>query len=349
LRRLARAVPVAALALASTACAGAAPAARGGLVVDRGPAEHAEAHWEPLFTPTPDVFIVVRPQALLGDAAYGPVLRGALALAREKSHLVASAGPAEVLEGADEVLVAARDRGDPAEVDVIAVVRGVPAEVDPARLVDEAGHFLWVVGPTRPSPDVTELWRAPRSGQGSAEDADDADASLFELPGRTWVLAAGAARARARDVLSRPDTAVHRVEGDEKGALALVRMRGTSLVRRVQALRSPALLSPIGHALDAVTLALARGDGSIQATLSYKDRPSVDAAEATVKDALRAFAEHAPPADDDAGPAPQGEPAKQATRATGATQNRGVSAWLRGATVDSSPCCVVVSIPAPRP
>ena len=213
----------------------------------------AEPHWEPLFSPPPDVFILVRPQAVLTDAAYGPVVRGALALARGKSHLVASVGPAEVLEGAEEVLVGARDRGDPADVDVVVVVRGVPADLDPARLSDEAGHPLWVVGPSRPSVDVTELWRAAgaasSAGDGTAT-TEDTEASLFELPGRTWVLAAGASRARARDLLSRATRATRSVEGEDEAALALVRVRGPSLVRRVRALRPPSLLSPVGRALD---------------------------------------------------------------------------------------------------
>jgi hypothetical protein len=319
----------------SAGCAGAGSVSGPADPVARQP---AEPHWEPLFSPPPDVFILVRPQAVLSDAAFGPVVRGALALARDKSHLVASVGPAEVLEGAEEVLVAARDRGDPAEVDVVVVVRGVPADVDPARLADEAGHRLWVVGPSRPSPDVTELWRAPDSAGDGTATTEDTQASLFELPGRTWVLAAGASRARARELLSREASTARAVEGEDENALALVRVRGPSLVRRVRALRPPALLSPVGHALDALTLSLARGDGSIRATLSYADRGSVAPAESTVKEALRALT------DSDGDKSGDG-----AERGDGGGSTKApVSAWLEGSTVSSSACCVLVTVPARR-
>ena len=36
------------------------------------------------------------------------------------------------------------------------------------------------------------------------EQGEPVRASLFELPGRTWVIASGAARARARDTFLRP-------------------------------------------------------------------------------------------------------------------------------------------------
>ena len=56
-------------------------------------------------------------------------------------------------------------------------------------------------------------------------------ASLFELPGRTWVIATGAARQRARDAFAHP-FARPPMELDAS-ALAIVRIDGPSLVARV--------------------------------------------------------------------------------------------------------------------
>lgn len=329
-------------------------------------AGYAEPRWESLFAPLPDLLIVIRPQAVRRDDAYGPVVRRAIELARAHSRLVAETGALEAMEDADEVIVGARDRGTgDADLagrgppDLVVVVRGVRANVDPASLVDEAGHALWRAAPGGPSPDVRELVRAPSgapAGPATPADDDTPEASLFELPGRTWVVASGEARARARDVFSRsdgpgsdvPTPGVPGADPSSTGAgdpfdrngsaLAIMRLRGPALVARVHALRPPALLSPIGRGLSDLTIALPSGpEAMVRATLTYRDESAVALAESTVRGALEAlltsFAPRAPKDGDD-----KDHP--------GATSPEDYT-WLRPATVRASRCCVLITVPLP--
>src|ERR1019366_6462314 len=102
---------------------------------------------------------------------------------------------------AEEVIIGLRLGRFDTDTDVVVVVRGVRADVDPAALVDADGRPLWAPGPTG---RVRELVRA---GTGSGAESSEAPrneipASLFELPGRTWVIASGEARARARSAFA---------------------------------------------------------------------------------------------------------------------------------------------------
>jgi hypothetical protein len=299
---------------------------------------------------------VVRPQALRRDEAYGPVVRRAIELAREHSRLVAETGALQAVEDAEEVIIGARDapgseadetretgprgerdehgergeRDDTHETDFVVVVRGVRADVDPANVVGETGHLLWVPGPNGPAAGVRELVRAPPAPSEARDDpqtpADDAaNASLFELPGRTWVIATGRARARARDAFSRSDPGPRLdIDGDDS-ALAMLRLSGPALVARVRALRPPALLAPLGRGLSAVTVLLPRtrdaADAEIRATLSYEDERAVAPAEATAREALDAL---------------RGRDARD-------------YGWLRPATVRSTRCCVFLTVPLVAP
>ncbi len=304
-----------------------------------------EPHWEPLFNPPPDLVLVVRPQAVLGDEAYGPVLRRAFDVARQQSRLVAAAGPLQVLEDAEEVLIAARDHRGRDEADLVVVLRGVGAAIDPLHVTDDVGHPMWIVAPNRPAPDVRELWRAPadagadRSPEPDAQDSSDT--SLFELPGRTWVIAVGDARSRAREVFVRGDVGpAPSGSGDDAAVLAELRMRGSSLVARVRALEPPALLSPIGRSLAMLTVALpAKGGALIHATLSYSDDAAVSPAGDTLRQALDALAGASGAKETPGGDA--GSPA-------GASQaSRGNYAWLRGAKVVAAPRSLEVTVPLP--
>ena len=113
---------------------------------------------------------------------------------------------------------------------------------------------------------------------GHPDDADDAGgsqpgiggASLFELPGRTWVIASGEARARARDVLAHPTNRAA-IEIDPE-ALAIVRIDGRSLVARVRPLEESGGLAAVGRRLQVATLVLPPGnDAALRATLAYED------------------------------------------------------------------------------
>jgi len=287
----------------------------------------AEPRWEDLLDATPELLAVVFPLALRRDAVYGPLLRGAIDLVREQSRVVAETRALDAMEDAEEVIVGVRPEAGAgpaggseraAEVgEMIVVVRGVRAELDPASLVDADGHFLWSPGP---SGGVREL--VPRDVPSSSDDAGaPVPASLFELPGRTWVIATGDARRRARAVFAHPrGRPPLRLEADNADALVVLRIDGPSLVARVRALQSPAGLAAIGRRLDALTLVLAgsspselAGDDqdvaardagpepglahlrrSVRASLAYADADAATLAEATVRDVVAAIARKKP-------------------------------------------------------
>jgi hypothetical protein len=284
----------------------------------------AEAHWEDVLDTTPELLAVVFPLALRRDAVYGPLLRRAIDLVRDQSRVVAETRALDAMEDAEEVIVgmrpevggAAGNRERAGEVgEMIVVVRGVRSDVDPATLVDADGHPLWTPGP---SEGVREL--VPRDAPPSSDGAGDpVAASLFELPGRTWVIASGQARARARDAFAHPrGRPPLDVEAENGDALFVLRIDGPSLVARVRALQSPAGLASIGRRLDAVTLTLAGGTPSevaeqealapdagpspgplhlrrsVRATLAYADADAATAAETTVRDVVQAIARNKP-------------------------------------------------------
>jgi hypothetical protein len=125
------------------------------------------------------------------------------------------------------------------------VLCGTRADIDPARLVGPEGDLLWSAGP---SGAVRELVHE-RDRDGTPNPA-----SLFELPHRTWVVASGAARDRARDAFAHPSHRPRPPFAPE--ALASVRMDGPSLIARVPLLRPSAPLATLGRGLRTVTLDL---------------------------------------------------------------------------------------------
>ncbi|MDP9002753.1 MAG: hypothetical protein M3O46_21910 [Myxococcota bacterium] len=289
-----------------------------------------------MFERTCELVVVVRPRALRRDVVYGPLLQRAIELVREQSRVVAATGALDAMMDAEEVVVGARETRE-GSGDLVFVVRGVRAEVDPAKLIDEAGRALWAPGPDGPATDVRELVpahpEAAAAGGGveSRGREDAADASLFELPGRTWVIATGRARTRARDAFSRarePGSDAMDSRPSRRGllsdvdghALAVVRVSGPSLVSRVRVLRAPGLLAPVGHGLASVTVVLPPGDDPIlRAIFAYKDHEAVPPAETTVRSAIGALT-------------------------SAKSEDYG---WLRPATVRSSDCCVEVTTPMP--
>jgi hypothetical protein len=287
----------------------------------------AEPRWEDVLDTTPELLAVAFPLALRRDAVYGPLLRRVFDLVREQSRVVAETRALDAMEGAEEVIVGMRPpiRGgtEATEKDgagqvgeMIVVVRGVRADVDPATLVDADGRPLWAPGPSGGVPELV-----PRDAPSSRSGAAGAPvlASLFELPGRTWVIVSGDARARARDVFAHPRgrAALH-LEADDADALLVVRIDGPSLVTRVRALQPPAGLAAIGRGLHSVTLVLAGGTPSevadkdapapdagqapgfvhlrrsVEATLAYANADAATVAEATVRDVLGAIARKKP-------------------------------------------------------
>jgi hypothetical protein len=140
-----------------------------------------------------DLEVVIHPPAIARDRVYGPLLRRATTLA------AAYAGPRTLgttaltaVERAEEVDVTMSDVGD-----AIVLLLGVPGDLDVTTVVDESGQPVW----KRAVGDVRESFV-------EYEAAGDSSASLFVLPQRTWVVAAGAARGRTREALVESSGAV---------------------------------------------------------------------------------------------------------------------------------------------
>jgi hypothetical protein len=268
-----------ALAASAIACAGPARTVPGARPLE-------EPAWENVFEPVPPLLLAIRPRLLRADPTYGPLLRRALELARTRSRVVASTRAIDAFENADEVIFGLNDSGGLpiGEGDLVAVLLGVRADIDPGTLVDGQGRALWVPGPNG---RVRELSRE------ADEQGQPLEASLFELPGRTWVIASGEARIRARDAFVRPG-ARPRLPIDD-GGLAVLRVQGSSLVAQVPFLRPPAALAPLGADLQSLTLTLAPGAmGYVEARLTYFNDQRAGAAEAVLRETLAALARKKP-------------------------------------------------------
>jgi hypothetical protein len=209
-----------------------------------------EAAWQDAIPAAPDLLVSIRPKALRADGVYGPMLRRALELAREQ-RVTSGSLVLEAIEDADEVIAelgewapSAPAEGSGAQ-ELLLVLRGTRGDIDPARLVGPEGDLLWSAGP---SGAVRELVHE-RDHDGTPNPA-----SLFELPDRTWVVASGAARDRARDAFAHPS---HRPEPSfAPDAFATVRIDGASLVGRVSLLQSSGPLASVGRGLRSVDLDL---------------------------------------------------------------------------------------------
>ena len=242
--------------------------------------------WQDVFDHVPQLLASIRPQALRRDPIYGPLLRRALDLARARNRVVAATHALDAVEDAEQVIVALDDEPGVAldQAALVAVILGVRADIDPATLVDANGHALWEPGP---SGRVRELVRE------QDDDGEPVQASLFELPGRTWVIASGGARARAREAFGHPRRRPLRIDPD---ALALVRIDGPALVARMPILREPAAFAQVGSKMSDLTLELAPGGvGALEGSLSYSDDRAATAAEQTLREALAAMARRKTP------------------------------------------------------
>jgi hypothetical protein len=273
-------VAVAACGIAGAGCGAASPA-------PPATSDSLEPHWQDVFDGAPELFVVLRPERLRRDPMYGQLLNRAIDAARAQSPVVAATRALDAIDDADEIVVGLQGE------DVVAVALGVRADVDPAKLVDSGGRPLWTPG--EGAGRVRELVRTPepRSGEGAnrttqfgmSEGGDRA--SLFELPGRTWVIASGEARMRARQVFAHP---LNRPMLDRGGdALAMIRIDGRSLVRRVPQLATGGLAAA-GRHLQSVVVTLQPGeDHSLLATLFFADEDAAGVAAITLREAAAAL------------------------------------------------------------
>jgi hypothetical protein len=240
----------------------------------------AEPHWQDVFDTTPELLVVVRPKALTQDRIFGALLRRAIATARERSSVVAATRFADAVEDAEEVVVGLRPDTPDHAGEIVLVARGVRADIDPVKLVDSEGHGLWTLGP---SGGVRELV-CDQDAHGHPVGA-----SLFELPGRTWVIATGAARQRARDAFAHP-FARPPMKLDPS-ALAIVRIDGPSFVARVAFLQEYGGLAAVGRRLKSVTFSLPPGgEVSVKATLGYADEDAAALSEVSIREHVDAVA-----------------------------------------------------------
>jgi hypothetical protein len=265
-----------------------------------------------------DVKVDLRPPAIVRDRVYGPLLRRASALA------AGYAGPRTLgttalaaLERTDEVLAVTNDSGE-----AVVLLRGVPADLEVLRVVDEDGKPVW-----RPAVgDVRQSYTEYEPTRGS-------EASLFVLPGRTWVVAAGVARSRTREVLINALGGVSWAPGE--ASLASLSIRGAALVRRDARLRTGSLAT-LGSALVRADFDLTSGaEGVIVTRLVYADAPAATAAEHTAVDVVGAFRRKLEKLD------------KDRSSKTARTEPPPLS-WLAAAGVDRTAATVTVRAPIPR-
>jgi len=272
---------------------------------------YAEPHWQDVFETTPELLVVVRAKAARQDRVYGPLLRRALEVARDQSQAVAETRALDAMGDAEELVIGLRPDSADAPGELVLVARGVRADVDPGKLVGADGVALWAPGPNG---RVRELVRD------RDEHGHPVGASLFELPGRTWVIAQGDARARAREAFAHPFNRPM-MELDPQ-ALAIVRIDGPSLVKHVHALQDLGGLAAVGHHLRSVTFVLPPGaERALRATFSYAGDDDAAFAEVSAREAVGVAAR--------AGNKPAWLP------------------WLASARVERAPKTVVLAAPLP--
>ncbi|MBX3209239.1 MAG: hypothetical protein KF764_29675 [Labilithrix sp.] len=257
MKRRAAALYVAALfVLAATTCScgGDAPAAA-------APKRASAPAWADAFDGTPDLYAVIRPQAMKRDGLYGAFFK-ALVRAAVARGIARGDTMVRAVEGAEEIIVGL-NKG----LDAALVLRGVPASLDPQKITDAEGHVLF-----RPKSD-----RA-RAVEYELYDRKSADAgALFVLPDRTWVGTLGGARERARQAFAAPrGRPVPEVDPD---ALVVVRVGGPL----AHALDRHPVYGAVTQKLSSATFALKPGKGGLVVGLSYPDADATAWAEMHVK------------------------------------------------------------------
>ncbi len=212
------------------------------------PTSALEPHWQDALPVAPKLLLFLRPKALRADKVYGPMLRQALQLARER-RVTSGSLVLEAIEDADEAVAELGDwsttEAPSGSRELVFVLRGTRADLDPARLVGPEGDLLWSAGP---SGRVRELVHE------RDQDGTPNPASLFELADRTWVVASGAARDRARDAFAHPFQ--RSVPPFAPDALATIAIDGPSFVAKVPFLQASGPLASLGRGLRSVELDL---------------------------------------------------------------------------------------------
>jgi hypothetical protein len=228
-----------------------------------------QPQWQDVFDGTPEIYAVLKPQAIKRDAVYGAFFKNVMRVAQARTPM-RGVTALEALDGCDEIIVGIRK--DQNGEDAAMVFRGVPASLDPAKMADASGHPMLRLVDARAR--VPEYEWIDRPGAGG---------SLFVLPDRTWVGAIGDARARARQAFASPFG--RPTPKSDPDALATVRLDAATFLESPKFTRS-AVVGPLTRKLTSVTLALAPGKGGVIAKLQYQDEDASAWAEMHVKRVL---------------------------------------------------------------
>jgi hypothetical protein len=287
------------------------------------PKERAPA-WQDVFDGTPELYAVVRPQALKRDAVYGAFFKTLMRIAQARTEM-GGVTALEAAEGCDEIVVGISRKAG--QVDDAAIVfRGVPASLDPQKMTDSSGHLLFRVVDDRAR--VPELERLDRKNL--------AGGSLFVLPDRTWVITVGGARARARQAFAAPFG--RPVPRNDREALAAVRLDPNAFLRTPRFEKS-GIMGPLLKKLTALTVALRPGKDGALVTLQYEDEDATAWAELQVKRLLEELSRaDVPPPPERPGPRrPTTQPRESGPR----------FGWLKDAKVGREGNAVQIKLPIP--
>lgn len=236
---------------------------------------------EDAFDGEPALLVVIRPTKLVRDPLYGPLIRRVSELASARVAVAEAVGRTALtaIERTEEVTIGAYDAD---ARDAVIALRGVPADIEASSVLDPTGKPLWTHRSDLPG-GVEEL--AP------AEAA--ANAALFVLPRRAWVIAVGGAVARARATYG---AEVHRVGGPfgavADAPLVVARLRGAAL-RRARPTLADGPLAPLVRDLEWVSVDLEPGPegevGEVALRLEYGELAFAVGAEVCVTDVLAAL------------------------------------------------------------
>jgi len=236
------ALALAAALLGTAACGG-------GEVAKPPPKQEAQPSWTDVFAATPDIYAVVRPQALKKDAIYGSFWRSLLGAAQARG-LARGATMTEAVEGAEEIIIGVN------QSEAALILRGVPARLDPKTITGDDGHALFHSTSDERKRVVEYEVTDKKLGAGGA---------LFVLPDRTWVGTLGTTRDRARASFASPmNQPAPKVS---ETALVSVQLRGAFL----RLFERHALVGPLTKKLTSATIELQPGSGGVVVGLSYSE------------------------------------------------------------------------------
>lgn len=234
--------------------------------------------WQDVFDGTPEMYVVVRPQAIKRDAVYGAFFKNLLRVAQARTAM-RGVTTLEALEGSEEIVIGIRK--DQQGEDAAMVIRGVPASLDVQKMMGTGG-----------APAMRLVDSKSKVPEYQFTDRQSAEAgSVFVLPDRTWVGTLGEARVRARQAFASPFGRPAPKADPE--ALAMVRFDAAAFFQQPRYEKSP-IMGPLVRKLRALSLALKPGKGGVLATLQYENEDAAAFAEMHVKRVLEEVSKQEP-------------------------------------------------------